>query len=122
MNDNLVNTFGGAVSHLERTFQTLNFPNNKKRITTYIKNNPDDTETKIAWNTYSEVMRNVKNEKHLKYRYVWKVEDKKTGEKFTTTSAVALGFKIGACKDTVFRYYNWGTLWNNRYKITRTRA
>ena len=120
-----VKTFGGAVSHLEKTFQTLDFPNNKKRITEYIENNPDDAEPRRAWNTYFEVMRNVKKENGVKvpqYRYIWIAEDKNTGEKVTAKSAVALGFKIGASRYIIRRYELSGIMWNHRYKITRTRS
>lgn len=41
----LVKTFGGAVTHLEETFKTLEFPKIKKRILKYIKDNPEDSET-----------------------------------------------------------------------------
>ena len=44
----LVKTFGGAVTHLEETFKTLEFPKIKKRILKYIKDNPEDSETRIA--------------------------------------------------------------------------
>lgn len=43
--ESLVNTFGGAVTHLENTFETLEFPKIKKRILKYIKDNPEDTIT-----------------------------------------------------------------------------
>lgn len=126
-----VNTFGGAVSHLEKTFQTLNFLNNKEQITKYVEDNPNDVETKTAWNTYAEVMRNIKRQTHearkclrprQNPRFWWTAEDLKTGEKFTTTSAVALGFKISANRNTVNKYCKRGKLWKNRYKITRTRV
>lgn len=56
---NLVNTFGGAETHLEKTFETLEFPKIKKRILKHIKDNPEDSETRVAWDTYSKGARNT---------------------------------------------------------------
>ena len=117
-----VKTFGGAVSHLEMVFQTLDFPNKKEQITKYVKNNQGDTETCIAWDTYSKVMRNIAKYENKKRNYIWTAEDKKTGKKITAKSGAGIGFRIGTNKFRVVYYQRSGTLLDNRYKITRVRA
>lgn len=114
-----VTTFGGAVTHLKRTFETFDFLNNKEQITKYVEDNPNDVKTRQAWNTYAEVMRNIEKEKVMKvpyYRYIWIARDKTTGKRYTTSSALALGMQIGASKSSVIRWCKRGEMWDNRYK------
>ena len=76
---NLVNTFGGAVTHLEETFKTLEFPKIKKQILKYIKDNPEDTETRVAWDTY---IKGTQNTRRRKRSFVWYAEDLATGKHY----------------------------------------
>ena len=112
----VVNTFGGAVTHLEETFKTLDFPKIKKRIVKYIKDNPKDTETRVAWDTYS---RGSQNTCRRKGTYVWYAEDLATGKRYEGMTSKKLGEQIGVTQDMVSFAYAQRRLTKGRYKITR---
>ena len=112
----LVETFGGAVTHLEKTFETLEFPKIKKRILKYIKDNPEDSETRIAWDTY---LRGSRNTGRRKRSYVWYAEDLATGKHYGDVTSKKLGAQIGATQDMVIFAYAQRRLTRGRYKITR---
>ena len=112
----LVNTFGGAVTHLEKTFETLEFPKIKKRILKYIKDNPEDSETRIAWDTYIKGTRNTCRRKRA---YVWYAEDLATGKHYGGATSKELGEQIGATLDMVSFACLQRRLLKGRYKITR---
>ncbi len=112
----LVKTFGGAVTHLEETFKTLEFPKIKKRILKYIKDNPEDSETRIAWDTYSKGARNTCRRKKS---YVWYAEDLATGKHYGDVTSKKLGEQIGATQDMIIFAYAQRRLTKGRYKITR---
>ena len=112
----LVNTFGGAVTHLEETFKTLEFPKIKKRILKYIKDNPEDSETRIAWDTYS---RGSQNTRRRRGTYLWYAEDLATGKRYEGKASKKLGEQIGATQDMVIFAYEQRRLTKGRYKITR---
>ena len=113
---NLVNTFGGAVTHLEKTFETLEFPKIKKRILKYIKDNPEDTETRVAWDTY---IKGTRNTRRRKKSYVWYAEDLATGKRYEGVTSKNLGEQIGATQDMIIFAYAQRRLTKGRYKITR---
>ena len=112
----LVKTFGGAVTHLEKTFETLEFPKIKKRILKYIKDNPEDTETRIAWDTYIKGTRNTGRRKRS---FVWYAEDLATGKHYGDVTSKKLGEQIGATQDMIIFAYAQRRLTKGRYKITR---
>lgn len=112
----LVKTFGGAVTHLEETFKTLEFPKIKKRILKYIKDNPEDSETRIARDTY---LRGSRNTGRRKRSYVWYAEDLATGKHYGDVTSKKLGAQIGATQDMVIFAYAQRRLTRGRYKITR---
>ena len=112
----LVNTFGGAVTHLEKAFKTLEFPKIKKQILKYIKNNPEDSETRIAWDTY---IKGTRNTCRRKKSYVWYAEDLATGKHYGDVTSKKLGAQIGATQDMVIFAYEQRRLTKGRYKITR---
>ena len=112
----LVNTFGGAVTHLENTFETLEFPKIKKRILKYIKDNPEDTETRIAWDTYIKGTRNTGRRKRS---FVWYAEDLATGKRYEGVTSKKLGEQIGATLDMVSFACLQRKLLKERYRITR---
>lgn len=112
----LVKTFGGAVTHLEETFKTLEFPKIKKRILKYIKDNPEDSETRIAWDTY---FRGTRNTCRRKKSYVWYAEDLATGKHYGDVTSKKLGEQIGATQDMIIFAYAQRRLTKGRYKITR---
>lgn len=113
---NLVNTFGGAVTHLENTFETLEFPKIKKRILKYIKDNPEDTETRIAWDTYIKGTRNTGRRKRS---FVWYAEDLATGKRYEGVTSKNLGEQIGTTLDMISFACLQRKLLKGRYKITR---
>lgn len=113
---NLVNTFGGAVTHLENTFETLEFPKIEKRILKYINDNPEDTETRIAWDTY---FRGTRNTRRRKKSYVWYAEDLATGKHYGDVTSKKLGEQIGATQDMIRFAYMQKRLAKGHYKITR---
>lgn len=115
----LVNTFGGAVTHLENTFETLEFPKIKKRILKYIKDNPEDTETRIAWDTYIKGTRNTGRRKRS---FVWYAEDLATGKRYEGVTSKKLGEQIGTTLDMVSFAYMQKRLAKGHYKITRKEA
>lgn len=112
----LVKTFGGAVTHLEETFKTLEFPKIKKRVLKYIKDNPEDTETRIAWDTY---IRGSQNTGRRKRSFVWYAEDLATGKRYEGVTSKKLGEQIGTTLDMVSFAYMQKRLAKGRYKITR---
>lgn len=112
----LVNTFGGAVTHLEKTFKTLEFPKNKKRILKYIKDNPEDSETRIAWDTYVKGARNTGGRKRS---FVWYAEDLATGKRYEGVTSKKLGEQIGTTLDMVSFACLQRKLLKGRYRITR---
>lgn len=112
----LVNTFGGAVTHLEKTFETLEFPKIKKRILKYIKNNPEDSETRIAWDTYVKGARNTGRRKRS---FVWYAEDLATGKRYEGVTSKSLGEQIGTTLDMVSFACLQRKLLKGRYRITR---
>ena len=114
----LVNTFGGAVTHLEEVFKTLEFPKIKKQILKYIKDNPEDSETRVAWDTYSRGSQNTCRRKR-KITYVWYAEDLATGKRYEGMTSKKLGERIGATQDMVSFAYEQRGLTKGRYKITR---
>ena len=116
---NLVNTFGGAVTHLEETFKTLEFPKIKKRVLKYIKDNPEDTETRIAWDTY---LRGTWNTCRRKKSYVWHVEDLANGECYEGETSKKLAERIGTTENIIRYAYMQGRLAKGHYKITRKEA
>ena len=115
----LVNTFGGAVTHLEETFKTLEFPKIKKRILKYIKDNPEDSKTRIAWDTYSKGVRNTCRRKKS---YVWYAEDLATGKHYGDVTSKKLAERIGTTQDIIRCAYMQGRLAKGHYKITRKEA
>lgn len=115
----LVNTFGGAVTHLEKTFETLEFPKIKKRILKYIKDNPEDSETRIAWDTY---FRGTRNTRRRKKSYVWYAEDLANGECYEGETSKKLAERIGTTQDIIRCAYMQGRLAKGHYKITRKEA
>lgn len=112
----LVETFGGAVTHLEKTFKTLEFPKIKKRILKYIKDNPEDTETRIAWDTY---IKGTQNTLRRKRSFVWYAEDLATGKRYEGATSKKLGEQIGATQEMVTSAYKQRRLTKGRYRITR---
>lgn len=114
--ESLVNTFGGAVTHLENTFETLEFPKIKKRILKYIKDNPEDTETRIAWDTYIKGTRNTGRRKRS---FVWYAEDLATGKRYEGATSKKLGEQIGTTQDIIRCAYMQRRLAKGRYRITR---
>lgn len=112
----LVNTFGGAVTHLENTFETLEFPKIKKRILKYIKDNPEDAETRIAWDTYIKGTRNTGRRKRS---FVWYAEDLATGKRYEGVTSKKLGEQIGTTLDMVSFACLQRKLLKGRYRITR---
>lgn len=113
---NLVNTFGGAVTHLENTFETLEFPKIKKRILKYIKDNPEDSETRIAWDKY---LRGSQEPRRRRPTFVWYAEDLVTGKHYTDITSKKLGAQIGTTQDIVTYACVHNGLAKKRYKITR---
>lgn len=114
----MVNTFGGAVTHLEKTFKTLEFPKIKKQILKYIKDNPEDAETKVAWDIYSKGSQN-KHRSKGQMSYVWYAEDLATGKRYEGMTSKKLGEQIGATQEMVNFAYVQRRLTKGRYKITR---
>lgn len=114
--ESLVNTFGGAVTHLENTFETLEFPKIKKRILKYIEDNPEDTETRIAWDTY---IRGSQNTGRRKRSFVWYAEDLVTGKRYEGATSKKLGEQIGTTLDMVSFACLQRKLLKGRYRITR---
>ena len=114
----LVETFGGAVTHLEKTFETLEFPKIKKWILKYIKDNPEDSETRIAWDTYSRGSRNTCR-RRSQPAYVWYAEDLATGKRYEGMTSKKLGEQIGATQYMINFAYEQRRLTRGRYKITR---
>lgn len=112
----LVETFGGAVTHLEETFKTLEFPKIKKQILKYIKDNPEDQETRIAWDTYSKGTRNTRRRRRS---FVWYAEDLATGKRYEGVSSKNLGEQIGTTLDMISFACLQRKLLKGRYKITR---
>ena len=112
----LVKTFGGAVTHLEKTFKTLEFPKIKKRILKYIKDNPEDSETRIAWDTYIKGTRNTGRRKRS---FVWYAEDLATGKRYEGVTSKKLAEQIGTTPDMVSFACLQRKLLKGRYRITR---
>lgn len=114
--ESLVNTFGGAVTHLENTFETLEFPKIKKQILKYIKDNPEDAETRIAWDTYIKGTRNTGRRKRS---FVWYAEDLATGKRYEGATSKKLGEQIDATQEMIIFAYAQRRLAKGRYRITR---